>query len=193
MSPGGSFVVVWASDNQDGSGWGIFGQQYNSQGVAGWRRVPGQHLHQQRPELSRRRDGYQRRLRRHLGEQRPGRQRLGRLCPAIQRFGCRGRRRVPRQHHHGRRPDLPERGDGCQRRLRDRLAEPGQDGSGWGVYGQRYNSSGVPVGGEFRVNTTTNGDQTRPQRGDECLGELRGRLGEQQSGRQRPGCRRPAV
>src|SRR5262249_42879820 len=35
----------------------------------------------------------------------------------------------------------------------------GQDGSGWGVYGQRYDANGNPLGGEFRVNTTTAGDQ----------------------------------
>lgn len=35
----------------------------------------------------------------------------------------------------------------------------GQDGSGTGVYAQRYNFLGLPVGGEFRVNTTTIGDQ----------------------------------
>jgi Ca2+-binding RTX toxin-like protein len=35
----------------------------------------------------------------------------------------------------------------------------GQDGSGGGVYAQRYNASGVPQGGETRVNTTTDGDQ----------------------------------
>jgi hypothetical protein len=35
----------------------------------------------------------------------------------------------------------------------------GQDGSGWGVYAQRFNASGVPQGNEFRVNTTTAGDQ----------------------------------
>jgi hypothetical protein len=29
------------------------------------------------------------------------------------------------------------------------------DGSGWGVFGQRYDSSGAPVGGEFAVNVTT--------------------------------------
>ena len=34
-----------------------------------------------------------------------------------------------------------------------------QDGSGWGIYGQRYDSSGVAQGGEFLVNTTTGGDQ----------------------------------
>ncbi len=35
----------------------------------------------------------------------------------------------------------------------------GQDGSGWGIYAQRYNASGVPQGGEFRVNTTTSSNQ----------------------------------
>ncbi|MEI7686470.1 MAG: matrixin family metalloprotease [Planctomycetota bacterium] len=32
----------------------------------------------------------------------------------------------------------------------------------WGVYAQRYNSSGVAQGSEFRVNTTLSGDQTSP-------------------------------
>lgn len=35
----------------------------------------------------------------------------------------------------------------------------GQDGSGYGVYAQRYNAAGVAQGSEFRVNTTTLGDQ----------------------------------
>jgi hypothetical protein len=41
-------------------------------------------------------------------------------------------------------------------------ASNGQDGSGYGVYAQRYNLLGLPVGGEFRVNTTATGDQTFP-------------------------------
>src|SRR5207253_1724895 len=39
----------------------------------------------------------------------------------------------------------------------------GQDGSGWGLYGQRYNSSGLPQGSEFRVNTETSGHQVYPR------------------------------
>ncbi len=35
----------------------------------------------------------------------------------------------------------------------------GQDGSGSGIYGQRYNDAGNAVGLEFRVNTTTAGNQ----------------------------------
>lgn len=38
----------------------------------------------------------------------------------------------------------------------------GQDGSGFGVYKQVYNSSGVPVGSEIRVNATTVSDQNYP-------------------------------
>ena len=37
-----------------------------------------------------------------------------------------------------------------------------QDGSDQGVFGQRYNSTGAPLGPEFRVNTYTPSDQTVP-------------------------------
>jgi hypothetical protein len=35
-----------------------------------------------------------------------------------------------------------------------------QEGSGFGVFGQRYDAAGVPLGGEFRANTTTTGSQS---------------------------------
>ena len=38
----------------------------------------------------------------------------------------------------------------------------GQDGSAEGIFGQRYASTGAPVGGEFRVNTATAGSQYTP-------------------------------
>lgn len=38
----------------------------------------------------------------------------------------------------------------------------GQDGSGWGIYAQRYGSSGAATGGEFQVNATTTNDQSSP-------------------------------
>lgn len=38
----------------------------------------------------------------------------------------------------------------------------GQDGAGWGVYGQRYSAAGVAQGPEFRVNVTTAGNQYQP-------------------------------
>ncbi len=37
-----------------------------------------------------------------------------------------------------------------------------QDGSGYGIYGQRYTSDGATAGSEFIINTTTSGDQRFP-------------------------------
>ena len=37
-----------------------------------------------------------------------------------------------------------------------------QDGSGLSVYARRFNAQGQPLGGEFRVNTATQGDQSLP-------------------------------
>ncbi len=38
----------------------------------------------------------------------------------------------------------------------------GQDGSAYGVFGQRFAASGLPQGGEFQVNSYTTGDQYLP-------------------------------
>ena len=42
---------------------------------------------------------------------------------------------------------------------------PQQDGSGAGVFGQAYDSSGSPLGGEFQVNTYTPESQSQPSAG----------------------------
>ncbi|MCU0963103.1 MAG: proprotein convertase P-domain-containing protein, partial [Pirellulaceae bacterium] len=39
----------------------------------------------------------------------------------------------------------------------------GQDGSGTGIYARRYNPAGVPLSGEFRVNSTTSDDEAHPR------------------------------
>ncbi len=38
----------------------------------------------------------------------------------------------------------------------------GQDGGGYGIYGQRYSANGIPLGNEFAINTTTANDQSFP-------------------------------
>ena len=42
-------------------------------------------------------------------------------------------------------------------------ASQGQDGDGWGVYGQRYDGNGLAMGVEFQVNSVTSGNQASPQ------------------------------
>jgi len=46
----------------------------------------------------------------------------------------------------------------------------GQDGSDFGIFGQRYSVSGVPVGSEFQVNAYTTGRQAYPAVGKEFAG-----------------------
>ena len=48
----------------------------------------------------------------------------------------------------------------------------GQDGSGAGVYAQQFNADGTPLGGEFLVNTTTQGTQTSPSVAVDGLGNF---------------------
>jgi hypothetical protein len=47
-----------------------------------------------------------------------------------------------------------------------------QDGSAAGIYGQRYDASGTPVGAEFRVNTYTTGDQSTPTVASDATGDF---------------------
>ena len=42
-------------------------------------------------------------------------------------------------------------------------ASDGQDGSSFGIYGQRWDASGAKLGGEFQVNTSTVGSQSNPK------------------------------
>ena len=69
----------------------------------------------------------------------------------------------------------------------------GQDGSGNGVFGQRYDSSGAPLGPEFRVNTYTTDAQTASVRGLGHRRQLRRRLGELVAGRLELRRLRPAL
>jgi hypothetical protein len=49
---------------------------------------------------------------------------------------------------------------------------PSQDGSSYGIYGQRYSSAGALVGDEFRVNTYTTNGQTVPSVASSATGSF---------------------
>lgn len=48
----------------------------------------------------------------------------------------------------------------------------GQDGSNWGVYGQRFSSDGMKLGSEFRVNSYASGIQYQPSVSMSSTGEF---------------------
>ncbi len=105
MNAPGAFVVTWSSYGQDGSGWGVYAQRYNAGGIA----VGGEFQ-------------------------------VNSTTAGDQMYSSVG---------------IDTSGD-----FVIAWQSNGQDGSGWGVYAQRYNAGGVAVGGEFQVNGTTAGDQT---------------------------------
>jgi hypothetical protein len=48
----------------------------------------------------------------------------------------------------------------------------GQDGNGWGIFGQRYDAAGQPLGPEFRVNAYTTGSQAEARLAFDAYGNL---------------------
>ena len=100
MGVDGAFVVVWGSNGQDGSSFGVFGQRYDSAGQA-----VGTEF-----QVNSYTTSYQR-------------------SPAVT-VGADGAFVVV-------------------------WASNGQDGSGYGVFGQRYDSAGQAAGAEFPVNSYT--------------------------------------
>jgi len=48
----------------------------------------------------------------------------------------------------------------------------GQDASGYGVYAQRFDTNGAPVGSEFRINSTVTGDQLWAALGGDASGNF---------------------
>ena len=103
----GNFVVVWDSLQQDGSQTGIFGQRYASTGAP---------------------------------------------------LGGEFRVNTYTTNHQ----NLPSVAADSSGNFVVTWESYGQDGASWGVFGQRYASSGAPVGPEFRVNTYTMSYQTAP-------------------------------
>jgi hypothetical protein len=103
----GGFVVTWQSDAQDGSGNGVYGQRYTSGGV---------------------KSGVEFRINTYTTDWQQD--------PVV--------------------TGLPDGGFVVT------WQSAGQDGSGLGIYGQRYTSGGVASGTEFRVNTYTAGWQGKP-------------------------------
>jgi hypothetical protein len=103
----GNFIVVWASQDQDGSSRGIFAQRYASTGAP----LGGEFL-------------------------------VNTYTTSEQSF-----------------PSVASDSAG---NFVVTWTSNSQDGSGYGVFAQRYASAGAPLDGEFRVNTYTTGFQSIP-------------------------------
>jgi hypothetical protein len=101
------FITAWISDNQDGSGQGVYTQRFSGSGTP---------------------------------------------------IGAELRVNTTTNGHQGT-PDLTQLSGG---RFLITWQSEQQDGSSWGIYGQLYNPDGSTSGSEFRINATTNDQQSEP-------------------------------
>ena len=107
MDPDGDFVVAWHSFGQDGSECGIYGQRFSAAGV-----------------------------------KQGGEFQVNTYTDSFQDMAS-----------------VAMDSDGDFVVVWDSL---GQDGSGYGIYGQRYNAAGAAQGSEFQINTYESNDQLYP-------------------------------
>ena len=162
MDSDGDFVVTWNSYGQDGSGYGIYGQRYNSSGVAqggefqvntyttSFQRIPSVAIDSDGDFVvtwvSRDQDGnydgiYGQRYN-SSGVAQGSEFQVNTYTASSQTN-----------------PSVAMDSDGD---FVITWQSAGQDGSLYGIYGQRYNSRGVAQGSEFQVNTYTTSSQRIP-------------------------------
>jgi hypothetical protein len=156
----GDYVVTWASAGQDGNGWGVYAQRYDSNGVkqGGEFRVNTTTLGDQvEPTVAMDFSGNFVIVWSSLGQDGSG---SGVYAQRYRSDGVAdgGEFRVNTTTVDGQ--SAPSVVMDTWGRFVIAWSSLGQDGSGAGVYAQRYDSVGNPQGGEFRVNSATAGDQT---------------------------------
>ena len=165
MDDEGNFVVVWqsyapSSDGQDGDSSGIFAQRYDYMGIplGGEFQVNTSTTnHQRDPDVA---------------MDSNGNFVIVWVSPDESEDGVFGQR-----YDHTGTPQGPEfqvntHTLSFQAHSRVTLSNDGQftivwtggnqDGNGYGIFGQRYDSTGTPTGLEFQINTTFSGDQMFP-------------------------------
>jgi len=155
----GSYVVTWSSDGQDGSGNGVYMQQYNSSGVkvgAEQRINTYTSNYQGSSKITTLNDGGYVVTWLSYGQDGSG------YGVYLQQFNSSGTKVGVEQRvnsytssYQGQQQIIALQDGGYVITWQS----DGQDGSGYGIYLQQYNSSGAKVGVEQRVNTYTENSQ----------------------------------
>lgn len=158
----GGFVVVWSSAEQDGSGTGIFGQRFDADGVPAGDEFQVNSMtsgDQTSPRVGMSASGAFVVVWQSEGQDGSSGGVFG------QRFGSAGAPLGGEFQVNTFTPGWQSLGDLAVGPAGDFVVvwdSPEQDGSGRGVFGQRFDSGGAPSGGEFQVNTVVTGDQIFP-------------------------------
>jgi hypothetical protein len=171
MDAAGDFTIAWASYKQDGNGYGIYAQRYNAAGVA-----QGGELHvstttagdQSFPTIAM--DAAGDFVVAWDSDQ--GGSTYGIYAQRYNAAGVAQGGQFQVNSYTAGNTTFPTIGMDNAGDFVVAWSSDGQDGSGYGIYAQRYNAAGVAQGGEFRVNTTTSGDQIYPTAGMDAAGDF---------------------
>jgi alpha-tubulin suppressor-like RCC1 family protein len=156
------YAVVWASRNQDSSGYGVYGQRYNANGVAqGATDLPISTTplgNQTLPRVAGLTSGKFVVVWQSDGQDGSG---TGIYARSFSATGTGAAEFKVNKTTAGAQaqPVIAALDDGGFVVV---WTSNGQDGSSTGVYAQRYNAAATAVGSEFKVNTTTSGAQSAP-------------------------------
>ncbi|MFL5327544.1 MAG: DUF4347 domain-containing protein [Gemmataceae bacterium] len=161
MDYAGNFVVVWVSNNQDGSGHGIYAQRYGSSGVpVGTEFLVNVTTAGQQDVAAVAMDGNGN----FVVTWRSDRGGIGTDIYA-RRYNSAGVAQGGEflvNTNLTNNQDLPTVAMDANGNFVIAWKSNKQDGSGAGIFGQRYNSAGTALGGEFQINTTNSGNQDKP-------------------------------
>jgi hypothetical protein len=157
-----SFIVAWQSWYEDGDGCGVFGQRYSSSGVK-----TGSEFQvntytasdQSSPSIAVAADNSFTMVWQSYGEDGNG---LGIFGQHFSSSGVKTGSEFQANTYTSGDQDRPWIAMAPDGSFTVVWRSNGQDGSGLGIFGQHYLSSGVKAGSEFQVNTYTSGDQDAP-------------------------------
>lgn len=162
MDSSGNSLVTWASENQDGSGYGVYGQRYDATGavVGGEFKVNTYTTGEQTyPSVAMDSSGNS------VVTWQSMAQDTSWLGIFGQRYGASGNTVGGEFQINSYTPEdqsYPSVAMDSSGRSLVTWMSYGQDGSGYGVYGQRYDTAGNTDGAEFNINTHTNDEQGNP-------------------------------
>ena len=162
MTPDGSFILVWASNNQDDDGYGIFAQRYDADGNvldAEFKVNTVFHKHQTDPAVAVADDGSFVVV--WVSEDQDGNNK-GIFGQRFDASGTRTGAEFQVNTYYNKAQIAPDIATDATGRFVVVWASDDQDGNDYGVYGQVFDAVGAKVGGEFLVNLTTARHQHAP-------------------------------
>jgi Ca2+-binding RTX toxin-like protein len=162
----GGYVIIWASDGQDSHGSGVYGQRYSSRGVAVGEEFLVNSAATAGNQGSRFHGGHEE------GLSVTGLKDGGFVVSWFTDVGGTGEIMARRYDRHGTAGSsfkvsertshwqwLPQVADLADGGFLVTWADSGADGSGYGVYAQRYTNEGIAKGVKFQINTHSVGHQ----------------------------------